>query len=213
MQSTEHDPNPNPGALQMSVVELVCLADSGSSLRKLKVEGTTFNPDEGRVVGVSSLDPALTSVAEICAVCNEATIENNSGAYRAVGAPTEAALIVLTEKLGCPDANESARLIGLRQSQPETQAAAISRWYGAKLNRMALLEFDRNRKSSSIICTPVAGGGSGRTRSAAPPSSNVLLVKGAAECVVERCDRMMLPDGKVQAHSCCGAGLLWSTSL
>lgn len=26
---------------------------------------------------------------------------------------------------------------------------------------------------------------------------NVLLVKGAAECVLERCDRVMLPDGKV----------------
>lgn len=26
---------------------------------------------------------------------------------------------------------------------------------------------------------------------------NVLLVKGAAECILERCDRMMLPDGKV----------------
>jgi magnesium-transporting ATPase (P-type) len=25
----------------------------------------------------------------------------------------------------------------------------------------------------------------------------VLLVKGAAECVLERCDRVMLPDGKV----------------
>lgn len=28
-------------------------------------------------------------------------------------------------------------------------------------------------------------------------AGNVLLVKGAAECVLERCDRMMLPDGKV----------------
>jgi Ca2+-transporting ATPase len=25
----------------------------------------------------------------------------------------------------------------------------------------------------------------------------VLLVKGAAECVLERCDRVMLPDGRV----------------
>ena len=28
-------------------------------------------------------------------------------------------------------------------------------------------------------------------------TGNVLLVKGAAECVLERCDRVMLPDGKV----------------
>jgi magnesium-transporting ATPase (P-type) len=30
-----------------------------------------------------------------------------------------------------------------------------------------------------------------------PPTGNVLLVKGAAECVLERCDRVMLPDGRV----------------
>lgn len=29
------------------------------------------------------------------------------------------------------------------------------------------------------------------------PAGNVLLVKGAAECVLDRCDRVMLPDGKV----------------
>jgi Ca2+-transporting ATPase len=28
-------------------------------------------------------------------------------------------------------------------------------------------------------------------------AGNVLLVKGAAECVLERCDRIMLPEGKV----------------
>jgi len=28
-------------------------------------------------------------------------------------------------------------------------------------------------------------------------AGNVLLVKGAAECILERCDRVMLPDGKV----------------
>lgn len=28
-------------------------------------------------------------------------------------------------------------------------------------------------------------------------AGNVLLVKGAAECILERCNRVMLPDGKV----------------
>lgn len=72
----------------------------------------------------------------------------------------------------------------------------VSASYTSKLTRVALLEFDRDRKSSSVI---VSGGqpATGRTRAAAA-SSNVLLVKGAAECVIERCDRMMLPDGKVR---------------
>lgn len=51
---------------------------------------------------------------------------------------------------------------------------------------MALLEFDRDRKSMSVLCKPDTGG------------NNVLLVKGAAECVLERCNRVMLPDGKVE---------------
>jgi len=29
------------------------------------------------------------------------------------------------------------------------------------------------------------------------PVANVLFVKGAAECVLDRCNRLLLPDGKV----------------
>lgn len=45
------------------------------------------------------------------------------------------------------------------------------------MKQVALLEFDRDRKSMSVIAKPASGG------------SNVLLVKGAAECVLERCNR------------------------
>jgi Ca2+-transporting ATPase len=41
----------------------------------------------------------------------------------------------------------------------------------------ALLEFDRDRKSMSVLVRPAAA------------ASNSLLVKGAAECVIERCNR------------------------
>lgn len=39
---------------------------------------------------------------------------------------------------------------------------------------VSLLEFDRDRKSMSVIARPVNGG------------SNMLLVKGAAECILDR---------------------------
>ena len=55
---------------------------------------------------------------------------------------------------------------------------------------MATLEFDRKRKSMSVI---VRGAGS--------TAPNVLLVKGAAECVVERCSHMMLAGGAVKPMS------------
>lgn len=49
----------------------------------------------------------------------------------------------------------------------------------------AVLEFDRDRKSMSVLVRPVSGG------------ANQLLAKGAAECVLERCNRCMLPDGSI----------------
>lgn len=42
------------------------------------------------------------AIAAICAVCNQANLEFKNGVFAAVGSPTEAALKVLTEKLGVP---------------------------------------------------------------------------------------------------------------
>jgi len=41
------------------------------------------------------------------------------GTFRAVGAPTEAALLVLTEKLGVAAAAEQQRIATARQSDPD----------------------------------------------------------------------------------------------
>lgn len=54
----------------------------------------------------------------------------------------------------------------------------------ARLPKLATLEFDRNRKSMSVI---VKG-----------PAGNHLLVKGAAECVLERCTSIMLSGGAIK---------------
>ena len=50
--------------------------------------------------------------------------------------------------------------------------------------KLATLEFDRNRKSMSVIVRGAGG--------------NSLLVKGAAECVLERCTSVMLAGGAVK---------------
>ena len=60
----------------------------------LQVSGHTYNPNEGVVVSLPRLDASLESIAEICAVCNEAVLECKAGVFKAVGAPTEAALKV-----------------------------------------------------------------------------------------------------------------------
>ena len=75
--------------------------------------------------------------------------------------------------------------------------------------KRALLEFDRHRKSMSVICGPAEGAAlaesgsnsnstangpvtrrSARAASQGPEGSNALLVKGAAECVLARCSKV-----------------------
>eukprot|EP00879_Flechtneria_rotunda_P008884 GHRR01009304.1.p1 GENE.GHRR01009304.1~~GHRR01009304.1.p1 ORF type:complete len:758 (+),score=252.63 GHRR01009304.1:345-2618(+) len=174
---------------QMSVVQLSTPSNDSTSLRHFEVTGTTFNPDQGEVKGMPiPLDPCLASIAEVCAACNEAQIACSDGTFRAVGAPTEASLKVLTEKLGTPDKSLSHKLTEQRRSNPDDDPSPVCDWYKSRLEHLALLEFDRDRKSMSVICkqTPYTG-----------HSGNVLLVKGAAECILERCGSMMLPDGKI----------------
>eukprot|EP00891_Asterochloris_glomerata_P005322 jgi/Astpho2/5322/fgenesh1_pm.00075_%23_6_t len=136
---------------QMSCVRLVAAGSTTSDLQDMTVEGTTYDPSSGHIVGYTGLTRNLEALAEVCAVCNETRIEGAAGKFKVVGAPTEAALCVLVEKLG-----------------------------------LATLEFDRDRKSMSVIAATT-----GRQQ-------NVLLVKGAAECVLSRCSKVMLADGSLK---------------
>jgi len=68
----------------------------------------------------------------VCAVCNDARIEAKDGVFRAAGAATEAALVVLAEKLGVPDAGAQARIAAARAAAPDAHADGASRWYHAR---------------------------------------------------------------------------------
>mmetsp|Transcript_7445 Transcript_7445/g.12862 ORF Transcript_7445/g.12862 Transcript_7445/m.12862 type:complete len:1044 (+) Transcript_7445:87-3218(+) len=162
---------------QMSVVQLCTLGGSSSALRVLEVTGHTYNPVEGAVLGVSSLDAVLQALAKVCAVCNEGHVECKAGVFRAVGAPTEAALKVLVEKLAM------SMLEGAACQSPEEHPEPVCDYFRERSPVLSLLEFDRDRKSMSVL-VDTAGG-------------KKLLVKGAAECVLERCTKVMLPDGSV----------------
>jgi Ca2+-transporting ATPase len=173
---------------QMSAVRLVTLAAAppkgAADLRSFEVEGTTYSPEEGAIVGLRSLDAALRAVAAVCAICNESRIEwrDDKQVYACVGEPTEAALRVLVEKMGAGSASVDkavarARAAGDRAAAAQGACAA----YEAAERKLALLEFDRSRKSMSVL---VDGGAGVR-----------LLVKGASENVLERCTHAQLADG------------------
>jgi magnesium-transporting ATPase (P-type) len=65
----------------------------------------------------------------------------------------------------------------------------------AKYERLALFELDRNRKSMSVLCSP-SEDDSGSNNSG-QSKKNVLLAKGAAEVLLDRCNRVKLEDGTI----------------
>ena len=175
---------------QMSAVRLVTLGAAApkapKDLRQLTVEGTTYSPEEGEIVGLRGLDATHEAVAAVCALCNESRIEwrADKAAYVCVGEPTEAALKVLVEKMGAPTDKDNKAIAAARSRDRAAAAEAVCEVYGRRERKVAVLEFDRTRKSMSVLVAPAAGAGGNR-----------LLVKGASECVLERCTHAMLADG------------------
>ncbi|KAK9865269.1 hypothetical protein WJX84_000813, partial [Apatococcus fuscideae] len=169
---------------------------------------TTNNMSVVKLVtlGSTSKDMQEWVVEENCALNNEAGIECRQGTYRAVGGNTEAALIVLAEKLGLADRAETRHCEDLRNQDPDTHHSGICNAYHSRVRTLATLEFDRNRKSMSTIvsaASPTSSSGADNmrlTRQAARQQSGMqLLVKGAAEFMLQRCSHMMLADGSVEA--------------
>lgn len=199
---------------QMSAVRLVAFGDSASDFKQYTVEGSTFDPDAGSVIGLSKLDKNLETLAEVCALCSDSQVEVKNGKYRAIGQPTEAALLVLAEKLGVPDAAAQQQILQDRRENESACTTGACAHYNSRYTKLATLEFDRDRKSMSVLCTAVnmpantAARRSNRLASILAPglasrhngsngSHTTLFAKGAAECVLERCSKIMLSDGTV----------------
>lgn len=168
---------------QMSVVTLFTFLPNGT--RAIKVQGWNYNPSEGGIDDVSVLDNALNAFGDVCAVCNDASIAaDDTGKFSAVGAPTEAALVVVSEKLGLVDPEQTIRFAEQRRTNPQTSPQPVTASRRQARQRFATLEFDRTRKSMSVIV------------SSASSRTNELLVKGAPEGVLDRCTHVMLPNGE-----------------
>jgi Ca2+-transporting ATPase len=131
--------------------------------------------------------------------------EENKKVYERVGEPTEAALCVLTEKLGgMSHYLEGGHLDrkGLHFNVPPSVLANANVMSWRDIHpRVATLEFSRDRKSMSVLCDfpegdyPTAGELHEGARSR--KAGKRLLVKGAPNLLIERCTHVKFRDGTV----------------
>lgn len=88
---------------EMTVTDFVFMGAKTNNIEHFEVEGHSYEP-KGEIQGFNGeLLKSNLSLQQLVAVmsnCNEAIIEYKEGQYRALGAPTEAAIRVLVEKLG-----------------------------------------------------------------------------------------------------------------
>ncbi|XP_044501684.1 calcium-transporting ATPase, endoplasmic reticulum-type [Mangifera indica] len=176
---------------QMSVTEFFTLGGKTTSSRIFHVEGTTYDPKDGGIVDWTcyNMDANLQAMAEICAVCNDAGIYCDGRLFRATGLPTEAALKVLVEKMGVPDVKVRNKIRDIQLAanyliDRSTVKLGCCEWWTKRSKRIATLEFDRIRKSMSVIVRE-------------PTGHNRLLVKGAVESLLERSSHVQLADGSL----------------
>jgi len=169
---------------EMCCVRMV-LPASSHRLSTHTVDGHTYQP-KGQVFGLDidwHVHKALSVFAKIGAACNESRLDVEDSRFIRTGEPTEAALRVLVEKLGCPDESLNRRNLQV-EMRDKADAMVFSNYWMRGLSKLATLEFSRERKSMSVLCKDVAAG-------------NVLLAKGAPESILDRCTTIMLPDGLV----------------
>ncbi|KAF8892581.1 Ca-transporting ATPase [Infundibulicybe gibba] len=168
---------------QMSVSKFLVIDSTTHEPREYSVEGTTFSPygsivaSNGKQTTAQLQSDPIQRLAEISAICNDAKVIYNpeKDTYANVGEPTEAALRVLTEKIGCTDPELTKSLSSL---SPSVRANIVNEYFETTIPRLLTFEFSRDRKMMSVLVKQRNGG--------------ALFVKGAPESVLDRCTSVLI---------------------
>lgn len=196
------------GTLTTNEMSCVTFSHPGKAETELvtyEVEGHTYAPT-GKINGAAlAQSKTISSIAKICALCNESAIEFKDGKYVRVGEPTEAALKVLVEKIGVPeDAAKQAEFESLQSSDPAKAVQFCNEYWAGQHKKLAILEFSRDRKSMSVLCSKTGQSAVGRATRSATSNQNILFVKGAPEGLIDRCTSVQLADGSVKPLTSAG---------
>ncbi|KAL8271131.1 hypothetical protein Esti_004942 [Eimeria stiedai] len=184
---------------EMTCVRFCVVGKNEGEVNVFTVDGTGFS-SAGRVSlekGCGSGGPrclathqaVLSWLCRCASICNEAHLNSLDGAkegqhYERMGEPTEAALLVLVEKLGA-FADEQAAAGNTKLQRTSANPTPFCDYWKNGYKDLATLEFSRDRKSMSVLSRNKKTG------------DNHLFVKGAPEGLLTRCDTMMLPDGSI----------------
>ncbi|KAI0978361.1 hypothetical protein GJ496_002607 [Pomphorhynchus laevis] len=152
-----------------------------------RLSGTTYNPF-GKITSLCGVEckgvdigPAARELVNIAVLCNDANISlvkpgsASKSHYEKVGEATEAALIVLAEKINVD---------GIRDSTHDSSPMVCSDHIRNKYPRVLTLEFTRERKSMSVLVKYEG-------------NRDTLLVKGAPEAVIDRCSHIYTKNGSI----------------
>lgn len=197
---------------QMSVTTLLTFSPLLDLINIVEhtVQGISYEPT-GEIVGLEqeSIAPSLLQdIIAISSLCNDAKVTYKDGQYKRIGEPTEAAFKVFAEKLGsfCLKSSSSSLSSDSSEYIKQRMSDRISSSLNQLYTRIALLEFNRDRKSMGVIVSPKKPSNSedyldldadDSYMKIHKPSSGQLLVKGAAEMVIKRCNRLKLSDGSI----------------
>ncbi|CAI5458882.1 unnamed protein product [Closterium sp. Yama58-4] len=175
----------------MSVNKICVCSTAAGPLCELDVSGTTYAPEGSISLGRSVVErpadmPSVQHVAMCASMCNDSTLQYNAttDTYDRIGEATEVALRVLTEKVGIPGYSDMPTSLGLL-SKAERAAFCNNHWHDT-FHKLASLEFSRDRKLMSVLCTR--------------GEEEILFCKGAPEAVLSRCSKVLTnDDGAVAA--------------
>lgn len=181
---------------QMSVSRLFVIdraTGNDVALHEFEVTGSTYEPIgdvlmRGRSVNTGDFE-ALHELTTLCVLCNDSSIDFNEykGVFEKVGEATETALVVLAEKLN--------PLKYARNSLSKRDAAlTVNHNVQSQWRKECTLEFSRDRKSMSVLCTP-------KSHENPLGPGPKMFVKGAPEGVLDRCTHVRIKDQKVPLTS------------
>ena len=172
----------------MMSVATVVTSDGSDGVNRYFLKDTKFNietstvsdENEHEISAPLLTDKALERISYISSLCNDASLEflTETGAVDRLGEATEAALLVMVEKLGMPIPNASPPC-----TSSEGVSAVRSFWRNI-FSVNATLEFTRERKSMSVHVTS--------------KKKHLLLVKGAPEALLRRSTHIISSSGKLR---------------